>query len=100
MDCQAFGAAEFQVAASLGSEQMSDIHRYKALLGSWSEKMNLVGPSAMNEFWLRHAWDSAQLLKLAPTTDIWADIGAGAGFPGIVLAILLKDRPGDRRAFD
>lgn len=56
--------------------------------------MNLVGPSAMAEFWGRHAFDSAQLLELAPDALTWADLGAGAGFPGLVLAVLLKGRPG------
>ena len=56
--------------------------------------MNLVGPSALAEFWSRHAWDSAQLQQFAPDARVWADLGAGAGFPGLVLAILLKDTPG------
>ena len=56
--------------------------------------MNLVGPSALAAFWLRHAYDSAQLLFLAPEALTWADLGAGAGFPGIVLAIKLKGREG------
>ena len=46
----------------------------------------------MDEFWLRHALDSAQLLTIAPKALVWADLGAGAGFPGLVLAILLKGR--------
>jgi 16S rRNA (guanine527-N7)-methyltransferase len=48
----------------------------------------------MAEFWPRHAWDSAQLLVLKPEALTWADLGAGAGFPGLVLAILLKGRDG------
>ena len=56
--------------------------------------MNLVGPSALEAFWGRHAYDSAQLLPLAPGARTWADLGAGAGFPGLVLAILLKGQGG------
>ncbi len=52
--------------------------------------MNLIGPATEADFWSRHAWDSAQLLKLAPGARAWADLGAGAGLPGIVLAILGK----------
>jgi 16S rRNA (guanine527-N7)-methyltransferase len=52
-----------------------------------------VGPATLDVFWSRHAWDSAQLLKLAPEAMSWADLGAGAGLPGVVLAILGKDRP-------
>jgi 16S rRNA (guanine527-N7)-methyltransferase len=55
--------------------------------------MNLVGPDSLPDFWNRHAWDSAQLLTHAPVARTWADLGAGAGFPGVVLAILLKDAP-------
>ena len=51
-------------------------------------------PSAMAAFWRRHAFDSAQLLALAPDARVWADIGTGAGLPGVVLAILLKEAPG------
>jgi 16S rRNA (guanine527-N7)-methyltransferase len=56
--------------------------------------MNLVGPATLSEFWNRHAWDSAQLLRLAPDAITWADLGAGAGFPGLVLAILRRHQPG------
>ena len=53
--------------------------------------MNLVGASTLDDFWARHALDSAQLLNAAPAgAKTWADLGAGAGFPGLVLAILLK----------
>jgi len=55
--------------------------------------MNLVGPDSLPDFWSRHAWDSAQLLDLAGDARTWADLGAGAGFPGVVLAILSRDRP-------
>ena len=89
---EAFGAAEFQAATGASDSQMADMEGFRVLLGDWNERMNLVGPSAMGEFWLRHALDSAQLLALAPKALIWADLGAGAGFPGLVLAILLKGR--------
>jgi 16S rRNA (guanine527-N7)-methyltransferase len=56
--------------------------------------MNLVGPDSIPDFWTRHALDSAQLLDHAPDALTWADLGAGAGFPGVVLAILLKGRAG------
>ena len=49
---------------------------------------------ALDAFWLRHAYDSAQLLALASAARRWVDIGPGAGFPGVVLAILLKGRAG------
>lgn len=90
----AFGAAEFQAATGASDARMADLAAFRALLADWNQRMNLVGPSALAEFWLRHAYDSAQLLALAPDALTWADLGAGAGFPGLVLAILLKGREG------
>ena len=87
-------APSFQAATGASDGQMADLERYRALLQDWNGRMNLVGPSAMAEFWSRHVLDSAQLLALAPDALTWADLGAGAGFPGVVLAILLKGRPG------
>ena len=88
VDAESFAAATGATAA-----QMAALDRFRALLAEWNEQMNLVGPSALEAFWGRHAYDSAQLLALAPDARTWADLGAGAGFPGLVLAILLKDRP-------
>lgn len=89
-------AASFAVATGATPAQMADLEAFRALLADWNGRMNLVGPSALTEFWGRHAYDSAQLIDLAPKALTWADLGAGAGFPGIVLAILLKGRPGAR----
>jgi 16S rRNA (guanine527-N7)-methyltransferase len=89
-------AATFQAASGASDAQMADLERFRALLAEWNGKMNLVGPSALEAFWPRHAWDSAQLLKIESEAKVWADLGAGAGFPGLVLAILLKGRPGAR----
>jgi 16S rRNA (guanine527-N7)-methyltransferase len=50
--------------------------------------MNLVGPSTLPHIWDRHFRDSAQLLAIAGPGKSWLDIGAGGGFPGLVLAIL------------
>ena len=89
----AINAKGFAAATGATAAQMADLDRFRALLTEWNEQMNLVGPSALEAFWGRHAYDSAQLLALAPDARTWADLGAGAGFPGLVLAILLKDRP-------
>ena len=86
--------AAFQAATGCSDAQLADVQVFLALLTEWNEKMNLVGPSALAEFWPRHAYDSAQLLRFAREAKVWADLGAGAGFPGLVLAILLKGKPG------
>ena len=89
-----FGPEEFQARIGASDAAMADLARFSELLAEWNERMNLVGPSALAEFWGRHAYDSAQLLTLAPEAKTWVDLGAGAGFPGVVLAILLKERGG------
>ncbi len=87
-------AASFTAATGASSQAIADLERYRSYLIEWNEKMNLVGPATLDIFWSRHAWDSAQILPLAPEALTWADLGTGAGLPGIVLAILGKDRPG------
>ena len=89
-------ADSFAAEAGATDDQIAELERFRALLAEWNANMNLVGPSALDVFWGRHAWDSAQLLQLAPDALTWADLGAGAGFPGLVLAILLKGREGAR----
>jgi 16S rRNA (guanine527-N7)-methyltransferase len=87
-------AAAFQRLTGCSDSQLADLVRFQALLAEWNAVMNLVGPATIATYWNRHAWDSAQLLQLAPEAKTWADLGAGAGLPGVVLAILLKDTPG------
>ncbi len=87
-------AASFAAAAGATPLQMADLERFQELLADWSQRMNLLGPSGLADFWPRHAWDSAQLRKLRPAARTWVDLGAGAGFPGLVLAILLKGEAG------
>ena len=87
-------AAAFKAALGATDAQIADLEAFRALLEDWNQRMNLVGPSALAEFWRRHALDSAQLLPLAPAALKWADLGTGPGLPGVVLAILLKGRPG------
>lgn len=88
-DAEAFRAATGATAA-----QVADVQAFAGILADWNQRMNLVGPSAMDQFWPRHAWDSAQLLRHAPEARTFADLGAGAGFPGLILAIMLKGVPG------
>ncbi|WP_370650454.1 16S rRNA (guanine(527)-N(7))-methyltransferase RsmG [Brevundimonas sp.] len=72
--------------------QMADLETLIERLTAANAVMNLIGPDTLPDVWNRHIFDSAQLLDLVPEAATWADLGAGAGFPGLVLAILLKDR--------
>jgi 16S rRNA (guanine527-N7)-methyltransferase len=83
-------AEGFAALAGASPQQIADLTVYRDLLAAWNENMNLVGPATIATFWSRHAWDSAQLKPLAPEARTWADLGTGAGLPGVVLAILAK----------
>jgi 16S rRNA (guanine527-N7)-methyltransferase len=61
-------------------------------LRRWQGIKNLVGPATLAEAWSRHIADSLQLLDLAPGASTWLDLGSGAGFPGLVLAIAGRER--------
>ncbi|AVQ04581.1 16S rRNA (guanine(527)-N(7))-methyltransferase RsmG [Caulobacter segnis] len=87
-------AAGYQALTGASDVQIADLARFQELLAEWNEVMNLVGPLTIATYWTRHALDSSQLLDLAPEANTWADLGAGAGLPGVVLAILLKGRAG------
>jgi 16S rRNA (guanine527-N7)-methyltransferase len=61
-------------------------------LRRWQAIKNLVGPATLDRIWDRHIVDSLQLLDLAPDAGTWLDLGSGAGFPGLVLAIAGAER--------
>ena len=88
--------ASFAARTGASDAQVADLERLLRLLTDWNGRMNLVSAGSLGAFWPRHVFDSAQLLPLAPEARTWVDIGAGAGFPGLVLAILLKGAPGAR----
>ncbi|MCV6574301.1 MAG: 16S rRNA (guanine(527)-N(7))-methyltransferase RsmG [Cohaesibacter sp.] len=70
------------------------IHRlgiYEGLVKKWQPAQNLIAPKTLNAIWVRHIADSAQIYAAYPQACYWVDMGSGAGFPGLVTAILLKD---------
>ena len=71
-------------------ETLSALNRYVLMLKDWQTKLNLVGPATLPDAWRRHILDSAQLFPLIekPEETVWMDMGAGAGFPGLVMAIM------------
>jgi len=58
------------------------------LVTAENSRQNLIARSTLDSIWARHILDSAQLLDYAPAAGPWLDIGTGAGFPGLVVAIL------------
>lgn len=92
------GPDGFAAAFGISRETADRLATYASLLKQWQKAVNLVAPSTLDALWHRHFADSAQLLALAPpAADRWLDLGSGGGFPGLVLAILLADRPGPSR---
>jgi 16S rRNA (guanine527-N7)-methyltransferase len=67
---------------------------FVALIARWRKTTNLIAHSTFGSVWTRHIADSAQLLALAPGALRWIDMGSGAGFPGLVIAIQLAGVPG------
>lgn len=85
----AFGPAAFQAATDVSRETLERLETYAALLRKWAPRINLVGASSLDDLWRRHMLDSAQLWPLLPPAAAnLVDFGSGAGFPGMVLAIM------------
>ncbi|MDA0654428.1 MAG: 16S rRNA (guanine(527)-N(7))-methyltransferase RsmG [Proteobacteria bacterium] len=82
-----FGPDEFRTATGVSRETLERLVTLVELTTEQNRTLNLVAASTVADVWHRHVYDSAQLAALA-TGDIWLDIGSGAGFPGLVLAIL------------
>lgn len=79
----------FQAATLVSRETISRLESYAALLRRWQPTINLVAPSTLDDLWRRHMLDSAQLFpRLPPRPCRLADLGSGAGFPGLVLEIM------------
>jgi len=85
----AYGPEAFQKDTGVSRETLERLSAYAELLSTWNKKINLVGRSTEAELWTRHMLDSAQLFPLIPPeTKSLLDLGSGAGFPGLVLAIM------------
>jgi 16S rRNA (guanine527-N7)-methyltransferase len=70
-------------------ETMARLDAFAALLRTANDRQNLVSAASLDQLWLRHIADSAQLLGFAPSSEAaWLDLGSGAGFPGLIVAAL------------
>lgn len=96
------GPEAFQAAFNVSRETIERIEIFAGLLRDWQKTINLVAPSTLDHLWHRHFADSAQLATHVPeTAETFLDLGSGAGFPGLVLAMLVTDaaRPHPLTAF-
>ena len=88
-----FGPEEFAASALVSRETLARLKAYAGLLVEWNARHNLVSTASLEDVWRRHFWDSAQLAHLLPeTAKSLVDLGSGAGFPGLVLAEIFRDR--------
>ncbi len=85
--------ATFSRFTQVSRETITSLKKYEKILINCNKNLNLIGKSTINQIWLRHFLDSAQVIDFIDKNDnTMVDIGSGAGFPGLVLAITLKDR--------
>jgi len=78
---------------NVSCETIEMMNNYVDLLSKWNSAINLVSKSSFLDVWHRHILNSAQLLSyVVPEKTHWVDLGSGAGFPGIVISILAKDK--------
>ena len=84
------------IAGPVSRETFERLTAFEEMFQKWSRRINLSASSTLDDVWNRHILDSAQLAALAPDARLWLDLGSGGGFPGLVMAFLLTDRPGGK----
>jgi 16S rRNA (guanine527-N7)-methyltransferase len=82
--------AELVKRFDVSRETLARLRAHVELLRRWQSVKNLVAPATLPDIWRRHVLDSAQVLGLIGDAKTMADLGSGAGFPGMVLAIMLS----------
>ncbi len=90
-------SADRDLALSLvpvSRETLARLDRFVELLLGWQRHTNLIARSTVPMIWTRHIANSLQLMDLAREARVWADLGSGAGFPGIVIACALAEKEG------
>ncbi len=83
----------FNRFTQVSRETITSLIKYERILIEYSKNINLIGNSTINQIWTRHFLDSFQVIDFIDKNDkSLVDLGSGAGFPGLVLAIAAKDR--------
>lgn len=77
---------------SVSRETFERLQIFVALLEKWNPKINLVAKSTLSDVWRRHILDSLQVYDVVDVKAKWTDIGTGGGFPGMICAILGKEK--------
>jgi 16S rRNA (guanine527-N7)-methyltransferase len=82
--------ARFAERFGLAPIVMERLDIYAILLRKWQKTVNLVGPKTIDSLWIRHFWDSAQLLDFLRVGAIGLILAPAAAFPGLVIAVMLS----------
>lgn len=94
-DEDGFGPDDALRLTGVSRETLERVRSYLAVLDQWRERINLIGPGEGRHLWRRHVLDSLQLIEYISQDDLnVADLGSGSGFPGLVIACALAERPG------
>lgn len=95
-DGASYGAEDFAAETGVSRETLDRYETWRRRLEETNAHTNLVGRSTISDFWYRHALDSWQVFalgqRLRPNAVRWADLGAGAGFPGFAIAFGLMEQ--------
>ncbi len=92
-----YNATDFSREFDVSRETLDLYKVWESLLNTWNKSINLVQRTALEDYWNRHARDSHQIVQYLPAhTQTVLDMGSGAGFPGVSLAIALRDTPDAR----
>ncbi len=87
-------ASDFAAAFDVDDRTLARLETYRTHLVRWQAAVNLVAPRSLDHVWHRHFADSAQLASMIPASSrTLVDFGSGGGFPAMVLAILLAEKP-------
>jgi len=90
---QSIQIVTFNRFIQVSRETITSLKKYEDLLIKANKSLNLIGNSTINKIWTRHFLDSVQVIGFVNENDkSLTDLGSGAGFPGLVLAIVCKDR--------
>jgi 16S rRNA (guanine527-N7)-methyltransferase len=88
--------AALDEVTNLTEESLVQLQRFVQMLDRWRKVTNLISKESFAEVWERHVQDSVKLQRFADFANNWLDFGSGAGFPGIVIGVLLAPRRGAR----
>ena len=83
---------------AVSRETIARLDTFVGLLLTWQSRINLISSNTSAQIWSRHILDSLQLIDLVGAWRDWVDIGSGAGFPGLVVAIAVAEQP-DRKVW-